>query len=377
MPRIGLHPLWLDSDPNGGIATYWNRLVENLVEIAPPDLRFTMYFANEASIAASQPPAAVEARVVRPASLWLRLPFAIPLEVRRRPVDLLHFQAVAPPVCATPFVLTINDIAWETNPEVFPWPIRMRLKLLVGRDARRAARIITVSEFSKRLICERYGLPASRVAVTHHGADERFRRLANPAAAAEVRRRFGLDGGFVLHVGKLQARKNLVRLLEAFDRVVREGGFPHKLLLVGKRTWLSDEIFSTLERLPSRERVVVTGEVSFDDLVALYNAATVFAFPSLAEGFGLPPLEAMACGAPVISSNASSLPEVVGDAGLLFDPLDTDAIAKALADVLGSESLRRTLVERGLARVERFSNRQMAAGTLAVYEAVLREHGRR
>ena len=377
MPRIGLHPLWLDSDPNGGIATYWNRLIENLVEIAPPDLRFTMYFASDVSIATSHPPAAVEARVVRPASAWLRLPFAIPLEIRRRPVDLLHFQIIAPPVCATPFVLTINDIAWETNPELFPLPIRLRLKLLVGRNARRAAHVFTVSEYSKRLICERYGIPESRVTVTYHGVDERFRRLEDPAATAEVRARLGLDAGFVLYVGKLQARKNLVRLLEAFDRVVRERGFPHKLVLVGKRTWMSDEIFTALERLPSRERVVVAGEVSLSDLVALYNAATVFAFPSLAEGFGLPPLEAMACGTPVISSNAASLPEVVGDAGILFDPLDTDAIAKALADVLGSESLRQTLVEHGLSRVALFSNRQMAAETLAVYESVLREHERR
>jgi glycosyltransferase involved in cell wall biosynthesis len=377
VPRIGLHPLWLDSDPNGGIATYWNRLVEHLAVIAPPDLDFTMYFASEASIAASQPPARIEARVVRPASPWLRLPFAIPRELRRRPVDLMHFQMIAPPVTATPFVLTLNDIAWETNPEVFPWPIRLRLKLLVGRDARRAARVLTVSEYSKRLICERYGIAADRVAVTYHGADERFRRIGADATAA-VRARFRLgDEGYVLYVGKLQARKNLVRLLEAFDRVVRERGIRQRLVLVGKRTWLSDDLFAALERLPSRERVVVTGEVSFDDLVALYNAATVFAFPSLAEGFGLPPLEAMACGTPVVSSNASSLPEVVGDAGLLFDPLDTDALARALAEALGSESLRRTLVERGLERVGRFSNRQMAADTLAVYEAVLRERGLR
>jgi glycosyltransferase involved in cell wall biosynthesis len=377
VPRIGLHPLWLDSDPNGGIATYWNRLIENLVEIAPPELRFTVYFTSDASIAASRSPASVDARVVTPASAWLRLPFAMPLEIRRRPVDLLHFQMLAPPVCATPFVLTINDIAWETNPELFPWPIRLRLKLLVGRDARRAARVFTVSEYSKRLICEHYRLPATRVTVTYHGADERFRRLDDPAATAELRRRFGLDAGFVLYVGKLQARKNLVRLLEAFDRVVREGGLPHKLVLVGKRTWMSDEIFAALERLPSRERVVVAGEVSFDDLVALYNAATVFACPSLAEGFGLPPLEAMACGTPVISSNASSLPEDVGDAAILFDPLDTDAMARALADVLGSDSLRRTLVDRGFARVARFSNRRMAATTLAEYQAVLRECGPR
>jgi len=181
----------------------------------------------------------------------------------------------------------------------------------------------------------------------------------------------------VLYVGKLQARKNLVRLLEAFDRVVRDRGFPHKLVLVGKRTWMSDEIFAALERLPSRERVVVAGEVPFDDLVALYGAATAFAFPSLAEGFGLPLIEAMACGAPVVSSNATSLPEVAGDAGLLFDPLDVDAIAKALADVLGSESLRRTLAQRGLARVAQFSNRRMAADTLAAYDAVLRERAPR
>jgi glycosyltransferase involved in cell wall biosynthesis len=336
-----------------------------------------MYFASAASIAASRPPPSVDARVVRPASMWLRLPFAMPYELRRRPVDLLHFQMIAPPVCATPFVLTLNDVAWETNPELFPWPIRLRLRLLVGRDARRAERVITVSEFSKRLICERYGLPASRVAVTYHGADERFRRLTDPAAPAAVCRRFGLDTGFVLYVGKLQARKNLVRLLASFDRAVREGCFPHKLVLFCFNTSATAEIFTALAHLPSRERVVVAGEVPFDDLVALYNAATVFAFPSLAEGFGLPPLEAMACGAPVILSNASSLPEVVGDAGILFDPLDVDAMAKALADVLGSESLRATLVERGLARVARFSNRQMAADTLAVYESVLRDHERR
>jgi glycosyltransferase involved in cell wall biosynthesis len=313
------------------------------------------------------------ARVIGPASPWLRVPVGIPLELWRRPVDLLHLQTIAPPICSTPFVLTINDLAWETNPDVFPWSIRQRLKVLVRRDARRAARVITVSEHTKRLICERYGLDPERVAVAHHGAGERFRPIDDPAGRAAVRARYGISDDYLLYVGKIQARKNLVRLLEAFDRVVRARGFPHRLVLVGRRTWMSDETFDAIRRLPTGDRVVITGEVPADDLVQLYNGATALAFPSLAEGFGLPPLEAMACGTPVVSSNATSLPEVVGDAALLFDPYDVDGLAEALATVMGSIEVRRTLAEQGLRQAARFSNRRMAEQTLGVYEAVLRD----
>lgn len=369
--RIGLHPLWLDSDPHGGIATYWTALIENLGQQDSSN-DYVVYYTHPraADRGRCYRPPRFAARVLKPSSLWLEIPFSLPFDLLRAPVDLLHVQLLAPPLCPAPFVQTINDIAWETNPEVFPPSVRLRLKLLVPGSARRARLIITVSEYSKGLICERYGIAAERVVVTPHGVTPGYRPVTDAQILDAVRRRYGLERPFVLHVGKLQARKNLVRLVQAFRRGVVNAGLPHVLALVGPRTWTSEGIFKAIEDEQVQDRVIVIGEVPLEDLPTLYSAADLFVFPSLAEGFGLPPLEAMSCGTAVVSSLASSLPEVVGDAGVLFDPYDVDALAEAMVELLRDASLRAALEQRGLQRATLFSNENMTRLTLAAYAAV-------
>ncbi len=365
---IGLHPLWLDSDPLGGIATYWTALFEHLGAVAPAT-RYTVYFNDRAAIARSQLPSGFLPRRLWPSSRWIEIPVSLPLELYRRPVDLLHAQTLAPAVCPVPFVLTVNDLTWETNPEVFPAAIRLRLSRLVPRSCRRARRILTVSEFTKKCLVEMYGLDDRKIVVTYHGFSSRYRPVRDPAVIERIRVKHKLPDRFILYVGKIQARKNLPRLLAAFASLVREGHVPHHLVLVGKPTWTSEDTFSAIDSLGLSGRVIMAGEVSMEDLPAFYAAADVFVFPSLAEGFGLPPLEAMACGTPVISSNATSLPEVVGDAGILVDPYDVDALARAMLEVVSSENLRRQLSDKGLARAALFSDRRMAELTHATYEA--------
>jgi glycosyltransferase involved in cell wall biosynthesis len=368
--QIGLHPLWLDSDPLGGIATYWMALFEHL-EAVDPATRYTVYFNDRIAMARSELPGGFLKRRLWPSTRWIEIPISLPLELYRRPVDLLHAQTLAPAVCPVPFVLTVNDLAWETNPEVFPPAIRLRLRKLVPRSAHRARLVLTVSEFTKKCLMEFYGLDERKIVVTYHGISSVYRPVRDPAALQQVRVKHNLPERFVLYVGKIQARKNLPRLLAAFSSLVRQGSFPHHLVLVGKRTWTSEETFASIDSLGLTGRVVVTGEVPLEELALLYAAAEVFVFPSLAEGFGLPPLEAMACGTPVISSNATSLPEVVGDAGVLVDPYDVDALARAILDVTSSERLRRELREKGIARAATFSNRRMAELTHDAYKAAI------
>ncbi len=368
---IGLHPLWMDTDPNGGIATYWSCLTEHLAAIDDRHDYLIYYPDEEARLRGGCLPARFRTRVLKPSSRWVSLPLSLPLELLWRPVQLLHVQSLAPPVCPVPFVQTINDLAWILHPEVFPPLLRLRMETMCRRSAQKAQKILTVSEFSKKQIVEHYRLHPDKVAVTHHGVHEVYRVVEDQAAVGEVQRRYGISGSFILYVGKLQARKNLARLVRAYSILRRDFGLAHKLVLVGKRTYLSDDIFAAIEELGLEQEVVVLGEVPLVDLPLLHNASELFVFPSLSEGFGLPPLEAMACGSPVVTSNSTSLPEVVGDAGITVDPYDVVALARAMRDVLVNPELRRSLIQRGLARVELFSNRRMAEGTLTVYEEVL------
>lgn len=368
---IGLHPLWMDTDPNGGIATYWSCLTEHLAAIDQRHDYLIYYPDEEAKRRGAHLPAQFRSRVLSPASRWVSLPFSLPLELLRRPVQLLHVQSLAPPVCPAPFVQTINDLAWILHPEVFPALLRLRMELMCRRSARKARKVITVSEFSKKQLIEHYGLPPEKIAVTHHGVNNVYRVVEDRAAVSAVRGRYAIHGPFILYVGKLQARKNLTRLVKAYDILRREFGLTHKLVFIGKRTYLSDDIFATIQDLGLQREVVVLGEVPLAHLPLLHSASDLFVFPSLSEGFGLPPLEAMACGSPVVTSNSTSLPEVVGDAAIMVEPCDVGALAKAMRDVLTNSELRNSLIRRGLKRVELFSNRRMAEATLAVYDEVL------
>lgn len=368
--RIGIDVGWLHRDPHGGLATYLKALITHLGSVDRVN-RYVVYLPDAGALAAADYlPPHFETKVIWPASRWIQLPISLPWQLLRSPVDVLHVVAVAPPACPVPVIQTLNDITWESHPELYPRLIRLRLSRLVPRTAKRARKIVTVSEFSKKEIMRFYGIPDEKIVVTYHGVDPVYQPSRDSFATMGLRAKYGIAKNFILYVGKIQARKNLVRLVRAFDSVKREADLPHQLVLVGKRTWLSDEIMTTVRELGREHDVILTGEVPLAELPLFYSAASLFAFPSLCEGFGLPPLEAMACGAPVVASNATSIPEVVGDAAVLVDPYDHRALAKAMFDVLSQDDLKELLIARGLKRVREFSSDAMATKVVELYHEV-------
>jgi glycosyltransferase involved in cell wall biosynthesis len=359
----------------GGNETYIKNLIRALAALDGTN-RYTIYLANaQASAAwrdgfARQHPNFTIRQIPQPTPL-VRVPVFLAYELRRRPVDVLHVQYTAPPFCPAPVVATIHDLAFEHLPETFTRRGAFQLQLTVRRTARRAARIATVSEFSRQDLLRTYGLAPDKVAVTHNGLEPQFTPTPQSANEAEtLRQRFGITRDFVLAVGSLQPRKNLVRLIRAYSRLRREQpDFKAQLVIVGRKLWLHHEIFAEIGRQPWAQDVILTGYVADEDLPPLYRAATVFVYPSLFEGFGLPPLEAMACGTPVITSNNSSLPEVVGEAALLIDAQDEAALAQAILQTVNDTALRTRLRSAGLERAQLFTWQAAAEKTLALYQA--------
>jgi glycosyltransferase involved in cell wall biosynthesis len=243
------------------------------------------------------------------------------------------------------------------------------LHLAMPLFCRRATALIAVSEATKRDLGELYGIASDRIHVIPEAAAPRFRPVSADRAA-RVRQRYGLPARFVLAVGTLEPRKNLTRLVHACESLFAEDAVD-ALVLVGGRGWLDSDFYRMLDDSPWKGRVMLPGYIADDDLPAVYAAASVTALPSLYEGFGLPVLEAMACGSPVCTSNASSLPEVAGDAALYFDPLDVEQMTAQLRRVVSDEALAKDLGERGLARASLFSWDRVARETLAVYGRVL------
>jgi glycosyltransferase involved in cell wall biosynthesis len=298
--------------------------------------------------------------------LWEQL--VQPWALRRIQADLVHGPVfVGPLLSSCPVVVTIHDLSFIRFPELFRPVNRFYLTALTRLSARRARRLIAVSAHAARESAQLLGVPPERIDVVYHGVDPAF----HPLPAGEVlsfRERRGLPERFVFFVGTLEPRKNLVRLVEAFARV-RDGGTG--LVLVGGRGWSYDELFARVEALGLGDEIVFAGYVMNDELPLWYNAATVVAYPSVYEGFGLPVLEAQACGTPVLTSNTSSLPEAAGDAALMVDPYDVEAIAAGLSQVLTDESLRHQLRERGLVHAGRFSWPRAARETACVYRRAL------
>lgn len=299
----------------------------------------------------------------------LRIPWQYPRLLRADRASLLHVTYVAPPIAPCPIVVTIHDVSFRRFPEYFSWRDRLVLNLLIGPSIRHAARVITISEFSRGEIARLYRVAPERIEVTPLAASAAFKPSLDEEGV-QVRTRYALPTRYVLAVGNIQPRKNLPRLVAAFAAIAAE--YPDcQLVVIGQSTWHGSQVEATVRNHGLEGRVRFTGYLPDDDLVALYRGATVFCYPSLYEGFGLPPLEAMACGTPTITSNTSSLPEVVGDAAATVDPRSTDEIAAALHRVIQNDALRAELRRRGLARAAGFSWEQTARRTKEVYDRVL------
>jgi glycosyltransferase involved in cell wall biosynthesis len=355
-----------------GNETYAANLVEALAEIDAENL-YTVYVTRkeaERRFEGRWPNVRVQRTL--PHTPLLRVPFTLSAELRRRPVDILHVQYTAPPLAPCPVVATIHDLSFEHLPETFKRRSWMQLRLTVRRTARRASHVIAPSEFTRRDLIDTYRLDPSRVTAIPLAASERFRPVEDAREIERVRRLHGIEGEYVLAVGSIQPRKNLVRLVRAYSLLRRERGRSNlpKLVLVGKRAWLYGETLRAIEEEGVGDRVVLTGHVSEGDLPALYSGALCFAYPSYFEGFGLPPLEAMRCGTPTLVGNSASLPEVVGDAALTADPFDTGALARALTRLVDDDALRAELRTRGLQRASAFDWRDTARMTLQVYRKI-------
>jgi glycosyltransferase involved in cell wall biosynthesis/radical SAM superfamily enzyme YgiQ (UPF0313 family) len=295
-----------------------------------------------------------------------------PWMVREAGADIAHFTNGMIPIASTvPTVVTIHDMSLTLFADTHPTRRLLLNRPLMRIAARKAAAIITVSHSAKRDIVRVYDTSPARVHVVHEAAAPMFRPVVEPHRLADLRERYGLPERFLLYVGAIEPRKNLPRLLAAFAARKRAGELPHALVCVGPYGWRSRDLGARIEALGLSRDVHFTGYVPLEDLPGLYSLAELFVFPSLYEGFGLPALEAMACGTPAIVGRSSSLTEVAGDAVVSVDPLDEDAIGEALVALSRDEARRRDHAQRGLARAAEYSWDRAARETIAVYARVL------
>ena len=354
----------------GGNETYAVNLIEALAELDQEN-QYTIYVTKQPAMdrfADRWPNFRV--RLTLPHTPLVRIPLTLSRELRRHPVDVLHVQYTAPPFTPCPVVTTIHDLAFEHLPETFNRRSWMQLRLTVRSTARRAARIITVSEYSRQDIIKTYGVPPEIVSVTPEAAAPGFTRVTNETELQKIREIYGIEGDYILSLCSIQPRKNLVRLIEAYSllrRSHREGKLP-QLVLAGKRGWLDNETRRAAQREDVKADIRFSGYVADEHLNALYSGATCFVYPSYFEGFGLPILEAMKCGTPVIAGNRTSIPEVAGEAALLFDPFDPQSLVEALKRVLNDRQYGVMLSAKGLRRASEFSWQTTARLTLAAYE---------
>jgi glycosyltransferase involved in cell wall biosynthesis len=367
--RIGIDAHAIGSKSSGN-ETYYQQLLKHLATVQTNGSYFVVYYTRLA--AAERVPVSEKFhwKRIRPATWFWRIPIAFPLEFQREKLDVFHAQYIIPPFCNCKTVTTIPDIAYEHYPEFFSNVDTLAAKLLIRSAAKKADHIITVSDYSKNDISRTYSIDPERITVTYEGAGLEFFPRDKAQCREHIARNYGIKSPFVLYVGRLQERKNLRRLLSAYARLIKQGA-EENLVIVGKKDWMTENLESYAKSLGLTDSVIFTGYIPSADLPVVYNAAEAFVYPSIFEGFGLPVVEAMACGLPVLTSYGSSLQEVAGDAALLVDPFSEESIAQGLANLLGDSSLRVRLGQAGLARSATFSFQRTAEQTMRVYENVV------
>ncbi len=376
VPGIGIDytPAW---EQGAGIGRYVRELVAALAR-EDRDRVWRLFVAGSRKGRLPKPPgnnfhwrpAPLSARSLQ--RLWFRARLPLPVETFTGPLTLFHAtDFVLPPVRrGTRTLVQVHDLSFLRVPETSPPALRSWLEKVVPASVGRADHVLADSSATRDDLLEHCkGTPGSRVTVLHGGVDDRF--LPRPAQEQQaVRSKYRLDQWpFIFSVGTLQPRKNHGRLVQALARLV-EGGLDLHLVIAGGAGWLSEPFHRQLQESGVADRVHMAGFVDDADLPALYSAAEVFAFPSLYEGFGLPVLEAMACGTPVVTSNLSSLPEVAGEAALLIDPLDVEALADALRRLISDGQLRQQMIQAGHTRAGQFTWRKAALQLLDVYRKI-------
>jgi len=363
--KIGIDAHALGSQ-SAGNESYYLQLLRALACHPSNGNRYVIYFTHPDGKRYIPACEQFHAKRIWLANPYFRIPVAFPIECRREKLDVFHAQYVTPPFCSARIVTTIADILFENYPELYSPSERIIFGTLFAWSARHSDHIITVSQSSKKDIVERYHIDPKRITVVYEAPRQEFRPMNAESCREILARDYDIRSPFLLYVGRINARKNLERLVEAFS-VLSGRGFSQQLVIVGKQDWLASRVLEKVHSLSLDSQIRFVGYVPNDHLPVFYNAAEVFVYPSICEGFGIPLVEAMACGVPVVTSYGSSLEEVVSDAAVLADPYSVSSIASALEKVLSDPALAAGLRERGLRRAGEFSEARKAGDTIRVY----------
>lgn len=363
------------SGSDAGVATYAKNLIKHLIaENKNHDL---IFFGSPEYLNLTDAP---RTHLISTSPIvdggWKRIlweQFVLPSKAKRSNIDVMFYPDHTASVFRKPFpsIITIHDLAFLAMPETFPLGKRFYKSLAVRQSIRKADKIIVVSHATKEECIRVLNVPKEKIKVIYNGIDSNFKKINSPDIIDNARRKFGLFRKFILFVGTLEPRKNIIRLIRAFHQMRTSVHVEHELVIAGKKGWLYSGIFDEVDRLGLKDSVHFLSYVTPKDLVNLYSTADMFVYPSLYEGFGFPPLEAMACELPVVASNISSMPEVLGDAAVLVNPYNVNSIAEGIFKVLTDDALRLSLIEKGLERVKIFSWDKSAKEYLKVFEEIL------
>jgi alpha-1,3-rhamnosyl/mannosyltransferase len=378
--RIGIDGLPL-SEPKTGVGHYTFELARALALYSPPDefelispRPFLSTSENAVEEALPSNLRTVEAQVGPISRRWFL--FGLPRYIRQQRLTLFHgtnYEVPLRKICPT--ILTIHDLSLLLHANTHEAPRVRRARSRLPLMARAATLIVTPTESVRHEICEHLKVALNRV-VSVPEAPRSIFYPQNAAATLPTRKRLGIEGDFLLFVGTLEPRKNLPTLIRAFRQILRETNASLQLVIAGKKGWLIDDFFAQVNESELKDKIIFTGYLPDKDLRALYSSCSAFVYPSLYEGFGLPPLEAMACGAPVIASRIPSITEVVGDEALLVNPTNERELAREVICLLQDESLRQRMARGGLQRAARFSWQRTAQLMRDVYEEAIKREAR-
>jgi glycosyltransferase involved in cell wall biosynthesis len=356
-----------------GISEYAFQLLRQFEELKSKDVNFRIYLKEEPKEDLPRERSGWQYRVIKPGKLWTQWRLPLDLFVNNPKPDVFFSPThYAPRFSPVPTVVSVMDLSYLFFPEMFNKSDLLQLRNWTAYSVRKANKILTISNSSKDDIIKEYKVGKDKVIVTHLGIKESITLTPHIYSMSQLKAKYDLSDNFILFVGTLQPRKNITSLIKAFAKVAQEEKLPKglQLVIVGRKGWLYEEILEAPKELGIDKKVKFLENVENDELPLFYKNALCFVLPSLYEGFGLPVLEAMQQGCPVITSNISSLPEAGGDAALYVDPEDVDDIAKKITQLVNSEKLRKELVEKGKEQVKKFSWEKTAKQTLEVLEQV-------
>lgn len=374
--RIGIDARCFEEEEATGVTRYLFNLLREFCHLAPQN-EYILYLKNE-NVPDLPQNRCVEQKLLDRDGLAENVVFEhfiLPQQAKKDAVDILFSPAYTAPLwCQCKRVVTIHDISYQLYPEWFRFEEILKLRTISRISAKKANKIFTVSEYSKKEIVRHYRISPEKILVAHNGVDPKFQPSGDVEVLSRVKQKYGISENYILHVGAIFVRRNIPLLLSAFSFITHK--FPHQLVLVGPNRSNPYQDISLLIRENGLEEQVVWIEYASDeDLPFLYEGADLLVLLSTYEGFGFPVIEAMACGTPVVASNLTSLPEVVGDAGLLVDPKDEEEVKEAILTILSDGKLREVLAKKALEQVKNFTWRKTAKRCLTAFEELAGKQG--